>query len=46
MARVELDGIAVPCFTLEAARKNYLETRREEKAKAIREFLETREKSK
>lgn len=42
--KVSIDEIKVPCFTLEAEMKSYLETNREHKAKIIKDFLSTRSK--
>jgi len=39
---IELDGIKIPCFTLEAESQTYKETNREHKANLIQEFLSTR----
>jgi predicted nucleotidyltransferase len=41
---VKLDGIEIPCFTLEAESQAYMETNREHKAHLIQEFLSTRSK--
>lgn len=38
---VKLDGIEIPCFTLEAESQTYMETNREHKANLIKEFLRT-----
>ena len=40
--KVSIDGIKVPCLTLEAEMKSYIETNREHKAKIIKDFLNTR----
>lgn len=42
--KVSIDEIKVPCFTLEAEMKSYLETNREHKAKIIKNFLSMRSK--
>jgi hypothetical protein len=42
--KVSIDEIKVPCFTLEAEMKSYLETNREHKAKIIKDFLSMRSK--
>ena len=36
---LDLNGIRIPCFTLEAEEQTYRETNREKKANMIREFL-------
>ena len=36
---LDLNGIRIPCFTLEAEEQKYRETNREKKANMIREFL-------
>ena len=38
---LEVDGIKVPCFTLETEADAYSETNREEKAKLIKKFLKS-----
>jgi len=42
--KFSIDDIKVPCLTLEAEMKSYLETNREHKAKIIKDFLSTRSK--
>jgi len=42
--KVLIDEIKVPCFTLEAEMKSYLETNREHKAKIIKDFLSMKSK--
>lgn len=37
--KVSIDKIKVPCLTLEAEMKSYMETNREHKAKIIKDFL-------
>jgi predicted nucleotidyltransferase len=44
-AKVSIDEIKVPCFTLEAEMKSYLETNREHKAKVIKDFLIARNRN-
>lgn len=39
---IKLDGIDIPCFTLEAEAQAYAETGREHKASLIREYLDKR----
>ncbi|MFZ3077222.1 MAG: hypothetical protein WA139_02095 [Candidatus Aenigmatarchaeota archaeon] len=39
---VKLDGAEIPCFTLEAESQAYAETKRENKARLIQEYLKAR----
>ncbi len=44
LTKIKLEGIEVPCFTLDAEAQTYAETKREHKANLIREFLSARDR--
>ncbi len=43
LTKMEMNGISIPCFTLEAEAKAYESTQREQKAKNIRKFIEAKQ---